>query len=104
MVAAAASRPPPVFSRDRRSGVKLFIVPFLPFYWLFGRPVNTQQILKSLAGRLVEQMNQRRLRFQPDLVARLELMTLAEDGDNLLAAQLVEHLRFQSSQLDNHKL
>src|SRR3984957_8338709 len=101
MVAAAASRPPPVFSRDRRSGVKLFIVPFLPFYWLFGRPVNTQQILKSLAGTLVEQMNQRRFRFQPDLVARLELMTLAEDGDDLLAAELGEDLRFRSRRFDH---
>src|ERR1700733_2624671 len=101
MVAATVSRPPPAFSRDRRSGVKLFIVPLLPFVWLFW-PVEYATTLKSLPGGLVEQMNQRRFWFQPDLVARLELMTLAEDGDDLFAAQLGEYLRFRSRRFDHH--
>src|SRR3984885_3715224 len=101
MVAATVSRPPPAFSRDRRSDVKLFIFPFLPCVWLFW-PVEYATTLKSLAGGLVEQMNQRRFWFQPDPVARLELMTLAEDGDDLFAAELGEHLRFRSRRFDHH--
>ena len=31
-------------------------------------------------------MHERRIRFQPDFVTRIELMTFAEHGDNLLAA------------------
>src|ERR1700733_15130239 len=100
MVAATVSRPPPAFSRDRRSDVKLFIVPLLPFVWLFW-PVEYATTLKSLAGTLVEQMNQRRFRLQPDLVARLELMTLAEDGDDLLPPELGEDLRFRSRRFDH---
>ncbi len=35
MVAAAASKVPPDLSKDRRSGVKLYIADMLPVYWFF---------------------------------------------------------------------
>src|ERR1700737_988211 len=41
--------------------------------------------IQSFASCLVEQMHERRVGLQPDLVARIELMTLAEHGNDLLA-------------------
>ena len=40
-------------------------------------------------------MHECRVWLQPDLVARIELVTLAEYGDDLLAAELGEHLGFR---------
>src|ERR1700761_270641 len=60
--------------------------------------------LQALAGRVVEQMHQRRVRLEPDLVARTELVTLAEDRDDLLAAELGKHLGLRSRRLDHHDL
>src|SRR5258708_22789597 len=60
--------------------------------------------IQSFACRLVEQMHERRVRLQPDLVARIELMTLAEHGNDLLAAELGKHLRFRAGRLDHDDL
>src|SRR6186997_3246615 len=49
-------------------------------------------------------MDQLRIGFEPDLVARIELMTLAEYGDNFLAAKLSKHLGFRTGRLDNDDL
>ena len=49
-------------------------------------------------------MHERRVRLQPDLVARIELMTFAEYGDDLLAAELGEHLGFRAGRLDHDDL
>src|ERR1700731_2267582 len=60
--------------------------------------------VQSLACRLVEQMDEGWVRLQPDLVARIELMTLAEHGDDLLAAELGKDLGFRTSRLDHDDL
>src|SRR3954463_7388218 len=49
-------------------------------------------------------MHECRVWLQPDLVARVELMTFAEYGDDLLAAKLGEHLRFRTGRLDHDDL
>src|SRR4051812_32948531 len=49
-------------------------------------------------------MDERGIRLQPDLVARVELMTLPEYGDHLLAAELGEYLGFGAGRLDHHDL
>src|SRR5258707_8715814 len=60
--------------------------------------------IQSLASRLVEQMHERRVRLEPDLVARTELMAFAEHRDDLLAAQFCEHLGFRPGRLDHDDL
>src|SRR5436853_3714166 len=60
--------------------------------------------IQSFASRLIEQMHERRVRLEPDLVARTELMTLAEYGYDLLAAELGEHLRLRAGRLDHDDL
>src|SRR6185503_1457374 len=49
-------------------------------------------------------MHERRVRLQPNLVARIELVTFAEYGDDLLAAEFGEHLRFRAGRLDHDDL
>src|SRR3954454_4192684 len=49
-------------------------------------------------------MNERGIWFQPDLVARIELMTFAEHRDDLLAAELGEHLRLRARGFHHHDL
>src|SRR3954447_12094833 len=49
-------------------------------------------------------MHKRRIGFQPDLVARIELMTLAEHRDDLLSAKLGEDLGFRTRRLDDDDL
>ena len=46
-------------------------------------------------------MNELRIWFEPDLVARLELVTLAEHRDDVLAAELGDHLDFRAGRLDH---
>src|ERR1700682_4053900 len=46
-------------------------------------------------------MHHRGVWFQPDLVARIELMTLTEYGNDLLPAKLGEDLRFRPRRLDH---
>src|SRR6476620_2337026 len=46
-------------------------------------------------------MNQFRVRLEPDLVARLELVTLPEYRDDILAPKLGDHLDFRASRLDH---
>ena len=55
-----------------------------------------------MSGRLVEQMHELRIGFEPDLVARLELVAFAEHGDDVLAAQLGDDLDFGAGRLDDH--
>src|SRR5579872_7535354 len=47
-------------------------------------------------------MHDRRIWLEPDLVAWIELVTLAENRDNLFAAELGEDLGFRSGRLDHH--
>ena len=47
-------------------------------------------------------MHERRIGFEPDLVARLELVTFAEHRDDFLAAELGEDLRLRAGRLDHH--
>src|SRR5882757_4470177 len=49
-------------------------------------------------------MDERWIRLQPDLVARTELVTFAEYRDDLLAAELGEHLGFRAGWLDHDDL
>src|SRR5215212_5153686 len=49
-------------------------------------------------------MHEGRIGFQPDLVARIELMTLAEHRDDLLSAKLGEDLGFRTGRLDDDDL
>src|SRR5256885_3211635 len=49
-------------------------------------------------------MHQRRVRFQPHPIARIELMTFAKHGDDLFAAQLGDDLRFRPRRLDHYDL
>src|SRR5581483_5884797 len=102
MVAAAVSRLPPVFSMDRRSKVKLLIVPLLPDELVLGRPIAFDRASHALSGGLVEQMDDGRIWLQPHLVTRIELVTLAENRDNLFAAELGENLGLRSRRLDHH--
>ena len=57
--------------------------------------------IHSLSGWLVEQMHEPRIGLEPDLVARLELMALAEHGDDVRAADLGDHLQLGSGRLDD---
>src|SRR5262249_59384830 len=60
--------------------------------------------VQPLAGRLVEEMHERRVRFEPDPVAGIELVTLAEHGDHLFAAEIGEYLGFRTGRLDHDDL
>src|SRR5882757_10657888 len=91
---AAASAVPPLIT-DRRVKSCIVISP-LRFFGCSG--------VEPLTRRLVEQMNERGIWFKPDLVARIELMTFAEYRNDLLAAELGEHLRFRSCRFHHHDL
>src|ERR1044071_2152379 len=56
---------------------------------------------QSLSRCLVEQMNELRIWLEPDLIARLEWMTLAEHCDDVFAAELGDHLDFRAGRLDH---
>jgi len=60
--------------------------------------------VQSLPRGLVEQMHERRIGLQPDLVARIELVPLAEYGDDLFAAELGEDLGLRAGRLDHDDL
>src|SRR4029078_4856000 len=62
------------------------------FDYFFGRSVFSG--VEALSRGLVEKMDERRIRLQPDLVAWIELMTLAEHRDDLFTAELGEDLGF----------
>src|SRR4051812_50073377 len=49
-------------------------------------------------------MNESGIWFKPDFVARIELMTFAEHRDDLLAAELGEHLRLRARRFHHHDL
>src|ERR1035437_1108112 len=104
MVAAAASKVAPPLMSERRSVVKSVIFGILPVLLVLSSTNCFIENLYSLAGALVEQMNQRRIGLQPDLVTRIELMALAEHGDDLLAAKRGEHLSFRSGRFHHHDL
>src|SRR5712671_4792275 len=46
-------------------------------------------------------MNELRVWLEPDLVARLELVTLAENRDDVFAPELGDHLDFGAGRLDH---
>src|SRR5262245_18195594 len=79
----------------------LSVVFFIPDV---SRVPTSGSAIQPLAGRLVEQMHERRVRLEPDLVARRELVALAEHGDDLLASELGEHLGFRAGRLDHDNL
>src|SRR6266446_6154735 len=49
-------------------------------------------------------MHERRVWLQPDLVTRVELVALAEHGDDLLATKLGEDLGLRAGRLDHDDL
>src|SRR5207237_7486726 len=49
-------------------------------------------------------MHERRVGFQPDLLARIELVTFAEHGDDLLAAEFCEHLGLRARRFHHDDL
>ena len=49
-------------------------------------------------------MHELRVGFQPDLFARLELMTFAEHRDHLFASQIGENLCLLAGRLDDDDL
>src|SRR5664279_1689997 len=104
MVAAAASKVAPPLISERRLVVKSVIFGILPVLLVLSSTNNFIDDSQSLAVRLVEQMYKRRIRLQPDLVARIELMPLAEHGDDLLAAELGEYLGFRTGWFHHHDL
>src|SRR5450756_1776701 len=104
MVAAAASSVAPPLSSERRSVVKSIIFGILPVVLVLSSTNCFLDRSKPLAGGLIEQMDQRRIRLQPDPVARVELMALAEYRDDLLAAELGEDLGFRSGRFHHHDL
>src|SRR5215471_926013 len=57
--------------------------------------------VEPLARALVKKMHERGVGFQADLVARIELVALAEHRDHLLAAEIGENLRFGAGRLDD---
>src|SRR5215831_546950 len=67
----AASAVPP-FTRVRRVSILIGFLRLL--------------CIQSLSGRLVEQVHEPRIGFEPDHIARLEGVPLAEHGDHFLAA------------------
>src|SRR5439155_5962202 len=57
---------------------------------------------ESLSRRLVEQVDEPRIWFEPDLFARLELMPFAENRDQVLAARKArDHLDLGAGGLDH---
>src|SRR5882762_641424 len=80
---AAAAAVPPCTNARRVKMVMLFSL-------VVSRPVSC---VEPLPRRLVEEVDEMRGGLEPDLVARLELVAFAEDGDYLFAAKLGEHLR-----------
>jgi len=63
---------------------------FLPFVLLDA---------ESLSRSGIEQMHEAAIGLEPDLVARLELVTFAEYGDDLLFADLGDDLKFRACRL-----
>src|SRR5664280_1634810 len=104
MVAAAASKVAPPLMSERRSVVKSVIFGILPVLLVLSSTNCFIENLYSLAGALVEQMNQRRIGLPQALVTRIGLMALAEHGDDLLAAKRGEHLSFRSGRFHHHDL
>src|SRR3954471_17933474 len=86
-VPAAASAVPP-FTRVRRVNVVMGLPPCC-------------SAAQSFATLRIEQMPQTRIGFEPDLVARLELVALAKHRDDVLAAQFRHHLDFRAGRLDH---
>src|SRR3981189_1747761 len=84
---AAASAVPP-FTRVRRGNVVMGVSP------VFLR-------IQAFATLGIEQMHETRIGSEPDLVARLELVALAEYRDDVLAGQLRHHLDFRAGRLDH---
>src|SRR5689334_15850023 len=79
--------------RVRRVNIRMVLLPPSCF--------GTFSDREPLARRLVEQMNELRIGFEPDRVARLELMTLAKDGDDLLLADAGDDLDLRACRLDH---
>src|SRR5712691_4387615 len=60
--------------------------------------------VQSFSRRFVEQMDELRIGFEPDLVARLEIVALAEDGDDVVTGEPRRDLDFGSRRLDDDDL
>src|ERR1700741_3523011 len=95
--AAPAARAGPPCSRARRVTSCIVVSPSGVLHVLVLR-------VQPLAGGFVKEMHERRVGFQADLVARIELVTLAEHRDHLLAAECCEHFRLRPGRLDHDDL
>src|SRR6266702_1552197 len=78
--------------------------PPVNIFWLLLSHLGYCSAIQSFTCRLIEQMHERRVRLQSDLVARIELMTLAEHGHDLFTAELGEDLGFRAGRLDHDDL
>src|SRR5262249_52490260 len=73
----------PPFTKARRVSMVMIVPPF---------SYDSLLRVQSLSGRLVEQVHEPWIGFEPDRVARLEGVPLAEHGDHVLAAELGDNL------------
>src|SRR5581483_2484213 len=64
-------------------------------------PPFVVSVAETLTRRLVEKMDKPRVRLEPDLVARLELMAFAEHRDDFFAAELGDDLQLRPCRLDH---
>jgi len=61
--------------------------------------------VQSLAGRLVEQMHERRIWLQPDLVTRIELMTSVPARSHFWRCAItIHHLPAERARIDSDQL
>src|SRR5579883_3378409 len=60
--------------------------------------------IQTLARRLVENVDELRVWLEPDLLARLELVPLAEHGDHLFTGELGYDLQFRAGRLHDMDL
>src|SRR5471032_2853101 len=60
--------------------------------------------VQSFSRRFVEQMDELRIWFEPDLVARLEIVAFAKDGHNVVTGKPRCDLDFGSRRLDDDHL
>src|SRR6266702_6931589 len=100
----ASKAAPPRLALSTLRLLKSLIVLSLNFIFYIWSFLSRYTSLHAFTGRLIEQVNQGRVRLQLHLVARIELVTLTEDRDDLLAAHLRKHLRLRAGRLDHDDL
>src|SRR5262249_1274193 len=91
--APAAASAVPLLTRARRVRMVMLFLPVMC------GPCWSR--VKSLPGRLVKQMRKPSVRVEPDQLPRFELMALAENGDDLLAAEFCYDLQLRAGWFDH---